>query len=105
MSLAPGTRIGLYEIVSIAGAGGMGEVYRARDTRLQRELARKVLPPLFANDPEPLTRARFEREAQMLATLNHPYIAAIHGLEDSGSTRALVLEPVEGKTTAGSCSS
>src|SRR4029453_13925394 len=89
MTLDPGTRIGPYEVVSMIGAGGMGEVYRARDTRLQRDVALKVLPPLFADDPERL--ARFEREAQMLAALNHPRIAAIHGFEDSGSTRALIL--------------
>jgi serine/threonine protein kinase len=80
MTLAPGTRIGPYEVVSIVGAGGMGEVYRARDTRLRREVALKVLPPLFADDPERL--ARFEREAQMLAALNHPHIAHIYGLEE-----------------------
>src|SRR4029453_17416030 len=98
MTLDPGTRIGPYEVVSMIGAGGMGEVYRARDTRLQRDVALKVLPPLFADDPERL--ARFEREAQMLAALNHPRIAAIHGFEDSGSTRALILELVEGETLA-----
>ena len=97
MSLAPGTRIGPYEVVSMIGAGGMGEVYRARDTRLQRDVALKVLPPLFADDPERL--ARFEREAQVLAALNHPNVAAIYGLETLG-TPALVMELVEGPTLA-----
>jgi serine/threonine protein kinase len=94
MSLGPGARLGPYEVVSAIGAGGMGEVYRARDTRLQREVAIKVLPDLFAADPERL--ARFEREAQVLASLNHPHIAAIYGLEDG----ALILELVEGETLA-----
>ena len=88
MTLAPGTRLGVYEIHSALGAGGMGEVYRARDTRLQRDVALKILPDAFAADTDRL--ARFEREAQMLASLNHPNIAAIHGLEESGSVRALV---------------
>jgi serine/threonine-protein kinase len=92
--LAPGTRLGSYEIVSALGAGGMGEVYCARDTRLKREVALKILPDTFASDPERL--ARFQREAEVLASLNHPNIAAIHGLED----RALVLELVEGETLA-----
>src|SRR6266576_1126927 len=98
MALSPGTRLGAYEIVSAIGAGGMGEVYRARDTRLQRDVAIKVLPDLFAADPERL--ARFEREAQVLASLNHPHIAAIYGLEEAGGVRALVLELVEGETLA-----
>ncbi len=98
MSLAAGTRLGPYEILSPLGAGGMGEVYRARDTKLGREVAIKVLPELFAADPERL--ARFSREAQVLASLNHPNIAHIHGLEDSGGTFALVLELVEGETLA-----
>ncbi len=98
MTLAPGTRLGVYEIHSALGAGGMGEVYRARDTRLQRDVALKILPDAFAADADRL--ARFEREAQMLASLNHPNIAAIHGLEESGSVRALVLELVEGNTLA-----
>src|SRR5438309_4003655 len=79
MPLPAGTRLGPYEIVSPLGAGGMGEVYRARDTKLHREVAIKVLPDLFANDPERL--ARFQREAQVLASLNHPNIAHIYGLE------------------------
>ena len=81
MSLSPGTRLGPYEIIAPLGAGGMGEVYRARDTKLSREVAIKVLPELFAADPERL--ARFRREAQVLASLNHPQIAAIYGLEES----------------------
>ena len=75
MNLTPGTRIGVYEIVGLLGAGGMGEVYRARDAKLQRDVAIKILPPAFATDPDRL--ARFEREAQVLASLNHPNIAAI----------------------------
>src|SRR5437899_4210920 len=98
MSLASGTRLGSYEILSAIGAGGMGEVYRARDTRLHRDVAIKVLPDSFATDPDRL--ARFEREAQVLASLNHPNIGGIHGLEDTGSVRALVLELVEGPTLA-----
>src|SRR5438045_8071492 len=98
MALSPGTRLGAYEIVAAIGAGGMGEVYRARDTRLQRDVAIKVLPDLFASDPERL--ARFEREAQVLASLNHPHIAAIYGLEEAGTVRALILELVEGETLA-----
>src|SRR3954451_19211187 len=98
MSLSTGTRGGPYEILSALGAGGMGEVYRARDTTLNRDVAIKVLPDLFANDPERL--ARFRREAQMLASLNHPNIAHIHGFEESGGVRALVMELVEGEDLA-----
>jgi len=98
MPLAAGTRLGPYEIQSALGAGGMGEVYRARDTKLGRDVALKVLPDTFALDPDRL--ARFTREAQVLASLNHPNIAAIHGFEDSGETHALVLELVEGETLA-----
>jgi serine/threonine-protein kinase len=103
MALEAGTRLGVYEIRSALGAGGMGEVYRARDTRLQRDVALKILPDAFASDPERL--ARFEREAQVLASLNHPNIAAIHGLEEGPveaghHVRALVLELVEGDTLA-----
>src|ERR671911_3148848 len=98
MPLSPGSRLGPYEITSAIGAGGMGEVYRARDTRLNRDVAVKVLPELFASDPERL--ARFEREAQLLAALNHPHIAHIHGIEESGGTLALVMELVEGETLA-----
>jgi serine/threonine-protein kinase len=98
MALSIGSRLGPYEIQSAIGAGGMGEVFRARDTKLQRDVAIKVLPDLFATDPERL--ARFRREAQLLAALNHPHIAAIYGFEDSGDTHALVLELVEGPTLA-----
>src|SRR5215475_9315226 len=98
MSLEAGTRVGPYEIVSAIGAGGMGEVWRARDTKLNRDVAIKVLLPAVANDPERL--ARFGREAQVLASLNHPNIAAIYGLEDSTGVPALVMELVEGPTLA-----
>src|SRR5437867_12137627 len=98
MSLAPGARLGVFEIVSPLGSGGMGEVYRAHDTRLGRDVAIKVLPDVFAQDAERLSR--FQREAQLLASLNHPNIAAIHGLEEVGGVRALVLELVEGETIA-----
>src|SRR6202047_1162135 len=98
MPLIPGTRVGPYEILSALGAGGMGEVYRARDTKLNRDVAIKVLLPAVANDPDRL--ARFSREAQVLASLNHPNIAHIHGLEDADGTRALVMELVEGPTLA-----
>ena len=95
LAFTPGTRIGPYEILSALGAGGMGEVYRARDTKLNRDVAIKVLPDAFANDPERM--ARFMREAQTLASLNHPNIAHDHGLEESGGVRALVMELVEGE--------
>jgi serine/threonine protein kinase len=98
MALASGTRLGSYQIVALIGAGGMGEVYRARDTRLNRDVALKVLPETFARDSQRM--ARFEREARLLAALNHPNIAAIYGLEESGETRALVMELVEGPTLA-----
>ena len=98
MSLATGTKLGPYEILAPLGAGGMGEVYRARDTKLNRDVALKILPDAFASDPDRL--ARFTREAQVRASLNHPHIAAIHGFEDSGATHALVLELVEGETLA-----
>ena len=87
-----------FEIIALVGAGGMGEVYRARDTRLGRDVALKVLPDLFAKDADRLSR--FQREAQLLACLNHPNIAAIHGLEDADGVRALVLELVHGETLA-----
>ncbi len=96
--LSAGTKIGAYEITGAIGAGGMGEVYRARDTKLGRDVAIKVLPAAFARDAERM--ARFEREAKVLASLNHPNIAAIYGFEDSGSVRALVMELVEGPTLA-----
>ncbi len=98
MSLTPGTPLGPYEIVGPLGAGGMGEVYRARDARLGRDVAIKALPAAFAADPESL--ARFRREAQTLASLNHPNIAAIYGLEEASGTPHLVLELVEGETLA-----
>jgi Tol biopolymer transport system component len=98
MGLTPGSRLGAYEIVGLLGAGGMGEVYRATDTNLKRSVAIKILPEAFAADAERL--ARFQREAEVLASLNHPNIAAIHGLERANSTTALVMEFVEGPTLA-----
>ena len=98
MALAPGTKLGIYEIVAPLGAGGMGEVYRARDTRLQRDVAIKGLPEAFAQHPERL--ARFEREARLLASLSHPNIGGIFGVEESSGTSWLVLELVEGETLA-----
>ncbi len=98
MTLTAGTRLGPYEILSPIGAGGMGEVYRARDTKLGRDVALKFLPEAFAQDAERM--ARFKREAQMLASLNHPNIAAIYGFEDSGERPALVMELVDGPTLA-----
>lgn len=105
MQMRTGTWIGPYEIVASLGAGGMGEVWRARDSRLKRDVALKVLPVAFAADPDRL--ARFQREAEVLANLNHPNIAAIYGLEvspagalDDTGARALVLELVEGETLA-----
>jgi serine/threonine protein kinase len=95
MALVSGARLGPYEILSPLGSGGMGEVYRARDTKLNRDVALKILPDAFASDPDRL--ARFTREAQTLAALNHPNIAHIHGLEESGGVRALVMELVEGE--------
>ena len=96
MRLVPGTKLGPYEIVSSLGAGGMGEVYRAGDSKLKREVAVKVLPGEFATDAQRM--ARFEREAQLLASLNHPNIASIYGLEESSGIRALIMELVEGPT-------
>ncbi len=98
MALAAGARLGSYEIVNALGAGGMGEVYRAKDTRLNRDVAIKILPDAFANDPERV--ARFQREAQLLAALNHPHIAAIYGLEEANGARFLVLELVDGQSLA-----
>jgi eukaryotic-like serine/threonine-protein kinase len=98
MAIPSGTRLGPYEIVSQIGAGGMGEVYKARDIRLNRDVALKVLPEAFALDTQRM--ARFEREAKLLASLNHPNIAALYGLEESGPIRALVMELVEGPTLA-----
>ena len=96
MALTPGTTLGPYEVLAAIGAGGMGEVYKARDTKLDRDVALKILPDAFVNDPERL--ARFQREAKVLASLNHPNIAAIYGLEESGDSPALVLEYVPGPT-------
>ncbi|MGH9715854.1 MAG: protein kinase domain-containing protein, partial [Candidatus Acidiferrales bacterium] len=96
--LPAGTSIGTYEVLAAIGAGGMGEVYRARDAKLGRDVALKVLPEAFARDSERM--ARFQREAKLLASLNHPNIAAIYGFEDSGATHALVMELVEGPTLA-----
>src|SRR6516164_4876317 len=98
MSLSLGSRLGTYQIVAAIGAGGMGEVYRARDTKLDRDVAIKVLPDAFARDASRM--ARFGREAKVLAALDHPNIAAIYGLEDSGDTRALVMQLAEGPTLA-----
>jgi Tol biopolymer transport system component len=95
LALTLGTRLGVYEVTTQIGEGGMGQVYRARDTKLNRDVALKVLPDSFANDPDRL--ARFTREAQTLASLNHPNIAHIHGLEESNGVRALVMELVEGE--------
>ena len=96
MPLTPGTLLGHYEIVAPLGAGGMGEVYRANDTQLDRQVALKVLPASLAGDEQYM--ARFQREAKVLASLNHPNIASIYGLEESGELRALVMELVEGQT-------
>src|SRR5258705_3103578 len=94
MSLSPGSRIGPFEVLGAIGSGGMGDVYRARDTRLNRDVAIKVLPDLFAKDPERLTR--FTREAQTLASLNHPNVAQVFGVEG----QALVMEFVDGEDLA-----
>ncbi len=98
MALNVGTRLGAYEIVSAIGAGGMGEVYRAHDTKLGRDVALKILPESFVHDPDRV--ARFRREAQVLASLNHPHIAAIYGLEEANGSQFLILELVEGETLA-----
>ena len=98
MSLVPGTRLGPYEVAALIGSGGMGEVWQARDTTLDRDVALKVLPEAFTSDPDRL--ARFEREAKVLASLNHPNIGSIYGLEEAEGVRALVLELVEGSTLA-----
>jgi len=99
MPLNTGARLGPYTILAPLGAGGMGEVYRAHDTRLNRDVALKVLPEIFARDPERM--ARFTREAQILASLNHPNIAQLYGLEESEGLRALVMEYVPGDTLHG----
>src|SRR5687768_7997772 len=102
MSIAVGARIGAYEVISLLGVGGMGEVYKAIDTRLQRTVAIKVLPELFSLDEERL--ARFDREARTLASLNHPNIAQIYGVEDAPAgdrrRRALAMEFIDGETLA-----
>jgi serine/threonine protein kinase len=95
VSLAVGARLGPYEIVALLGAGGMGEVYRATDTHLKRAVAIKVLPAAMASDPDRL--ARFQREAEVLAALSHPHIAAIYGLEKTPDLTALVMELVDGE--------
>ena len=96
LALTPGTRVGVYEVSALIGEGGMGEVYRATDTRLKREVALKVLPAALAADGDRLTR--FQREAELLAALNHPNIA--HGLEEHEGNKALIIELVEGPTLA-----
>jgi serine/threonine protein kinase len=98
MAIPSGTKLGSYEVFSAIGAGGMGEVYQAHDTKLGRDVAIKVLPEAFAHDPNRLSH--FQREAKMLASLNHPNIATIHGLEQSGGASYLVMELVSGETAA-----
>src|SRR5262245_45617076 len=98
MSSQFGRQLASYEIVALLGKGGMGEVYRARDTKLKREVAIKILPDEFASDSDRV--ARFQREAEILASLNHPNIATIHDVQQAGTTRFLVLELVEGETLA-----
>src|SRR5215813_12974271 len=98
MALTIGTQLGSYEITALLGKGGMGEVYRARDTRLKREVAIKILPQEFSRDPARVSR--FQREAEVVASLNHPNIAAIYDLQEANDTRFLVLELVEGETLA-----
>ena len=98
MPLTAGARVGSFEVIAPIGRGGMGEVYRARDARLHRDVALKTLPPGFEQDRERL--ARFEREARLLAALNHPNIAAIYGLEEQDGSHLLVMELVEGPTLA-----
>src|SRR5580693_2911880 len=99
MPLSAGDKLGPYEILAPIGAGGMGEVYKVLDSKLEREVAIKVLPVALAQDPERL--ARFEREAKVLASLNHPNIAQIYGIEESNGVRALVMELVSGQTLKG----
>src|SRR5215203_1908635 len=98
MNLSAGTRLGVYEVIAQIGEGGMGQVYRARDTRLDRDVALKILPEVFALDPDRLMR--FEREAKTLASLNHPHIAQLYGIEESSGVRALVMELVDGEDLA-----
>src|SRR5215470_11002565 len=96
MPLTAGSRVGPYDILSPLGAGGMGEVYRAKDTKLGRDVALKILPASFTSEPERV--ARFRREAQVLASLNHPHIGAIYGLEEANRTQFLILELVDGES-------
>ena len=96
MALEVGSRLGHYDVIALIGEGGMGQVYQATETKLNWQVALKILPEAFAADPDRL--ARFQREAHVLASLNHPGIAAIHGLEESDGQRALALELVEGPT-------
>src|SRR5437879_9458338 len=98
MGITIGTQLGFHEITALLGVGGMGEVYRARDTKLKREVAVKILPDEFSRDADRLSR--FQREAEVLASLNHPNIASIYGVEEAGDVRALVLELVEGPALA-----
>ncbi len=98
MPLTVGSRLAHYDVTALIGEGGMGQVYQATDTKLGRDVALKILPEAFATDPDRL--ARFQREAQVLASLNHPGIAAIYGIEEQDDTRALVLELVEGPPLA-----
>src|SRR5215469_3386963 len=98
MAVTIGTHLGSHEITALLGKGGMGEVYRARDTRLKRDVAIKILPDEFARDPDRISR--FQREAEVLASLNHPNIAAIYDVQEAGGSRYLVLELVEGETLA-----
>lgn len=98
MTLSIDTRLGSHEITALLGKGGMGEVYRARDLKLKREVAIKILPEAFSRDPDRM--ARFQREAEVLASINHPNVAAIHDLEETGGTRYIVLELAEGETIA-----
>src|SRR5216117_3900617 len=98
MSLQIGQQLGSYEIASLLGKGGMGEVYRARDAKLKREVAIKILPEEFSRDADRVIR--FQREAEVLASLNHPNIAAIYDVQEAGSSRFFVLELVEGDTLA-----
>lgn len=99
MALTPGTRFGPYEIQAVIGAGGMGEVYRARDVRLERDVAVKILPEGFASDAS--ARERFQREARTIAALNHPHICTLHDIGQEGETSFLVMGLVEGETLAG----
>jgi serine/threonine protein kinase len=98
MSVTIGTRLGVHEITALLGEGGMGQVYRARDTKLKRDVAIKILPEEFSNDPDLL--ARLQREAEVLASLNHPNIAAIYDIQEAAGSLFLVLELVEGETLA-----